>query len=159
MRYISIDVRIPAPQAVVVPRLADVLRDYEKRGGVALSHDLDVAGGAVSVPVTVETGEADRKSPAAIPLALRASHHAAWFPVFRGQVRSEDAGPLESVLRLDGACDTPLGAIGDVADATVLGHAAERSLRSFLDQLRSDVIDNVRTVELNVHARETGHFF
>lgn len=157
MPQITLDSRVPSPQAVVVPRLISVLRGYEERDDVALSHDLPIGGAAVSVPVTVETHGADILTPAAIPLAFRAMHHTAWFPSFRGEVRSEAAGPLESILRLEGAYEIPLGTIGDIADSTLLGHAAERTLRSFLERLRSDVLDEIRRVELNVHARETRH--
>jgi hypothetical protein len=153
MPQITIDTTIPSPQAVVLPRLVTVLRGYEEREDVVLSHDLRIAGAAMSVPVIVETAGADRRTPAELPLVLRGAHHASWFPTFHGQVRSEAVGPLESILRLEGTYDTPLGAIGDFADSTVLGHAAERSLRSFLDRLRSDVVDEIRRAELDVRWR------
>lgn len=154
MPHITIETTVPSPQAVVLPRVITVLRGYEGRDDVVLSHDLPVAGAAMSVPVTVETPGAERSTPAAVPLVLRAAHHASWFPTFHGHVRSEAVGPLESTLQLEGTYDTPLGAIGDFADVTVLGHAAERSLRSFLDRLRSDVIDEIRRSELSIRMRE-----
>jgi len=154
MPDITIDASLPSPQAVVAPRLATVLRGYEQRTDVALTHDLRVAGAAVTVPVTVETAAADTGTPSAIPLSMHATHRTAWFPSFRGQVRSEAVGPLESILRLVGSYETPLGAIGELADVTILGHAAERTLRSFLDRIRSDVIDEIRRSELNIRRRE-----
>jgi hypothetical protein len=154
MPDITIDTSVPSPQAVVMPRLVTVLRGYGGRTDVALTHDLHVAGATVTVPVTVETGAAEAHMPTAIPLSLRATHHTAWFPSFRGHVRSEAAGPLESILRLEGAYETPLGAIGDLADGTLLGHAAERTLRSFLDRIRSDVIDEIRRAEMDIRLRQ-----
>jgi len=139
---------------VVTPRLVTVLCGYEDRTDVALTHDLHVGGAAVTVPVTVETRGADLHTPGAIPLSLHATNHTAWFPSFRGQIRSEAVGPLESILRLAGTYQTPLGVLGELVDATVLGHAAERTLRSFLDRVRSDVIDEIRRAELSVRARE-----
>jgi hypothetical protein len=152
MPQIAIDTMLPSPQAVVLPRLITVLRGYEEREDVVLSHDLPVAGAAMSVPVIIETAGAERHTPAALPLVVRAAHRASWFPTFHGLVRSEAGGPLESILRLEGTYETPLGAIGDFADATVLGHAAERSLRSFLDRLRSDVIVEIQRAELAVRS-------
>jgi hypothetical protein len=154
MPDITIDTSVPSPQAVVAPRLATVLRGYEERTDVALTHDLHAGGAAVTVPVTIQTRCAEPGTPTAIPLLVHATHHTAWFPSFRGEVRSEAVGPLESILRLDGTYQTPLGAIGNLVDATVLGHAAERTLRSFLDRIRSDVIDEIRRAELSVRVRE-----
>jgi hypothetical protein len=79
------------------------------------------------------------------------------FPTFHGTVRSEAAGNLDSVLRLDGTYETPLGMFGHVADRTVLGHAAERSLSSFLDRLRADVIDEIQRAELSIRRSEGRH--
>jgi hypothetical protein len=154
MPDITIDTRVPGPPAVVTPRLVTVLRGYADRTDVALAHGLHVGGAAVTVPVTVKTSGADVHAPNAIPLSLHATNHTAWFPSFRGQIRSEAVGPLESILRLSGTYQTPLGVIGDFVDATLLGHAAERTLRSFLDRVRSDVIDEIRRAELNIRVRE-----
>jgi hypothetical protein len=153
MPQITIDTTVSSPQVVVLPRLVTVLRGYEEREDVVLSHDLRLAGAAMSVRVIVETAGADRRTPAALPLVLRAAHHASWFPTFHGQVCSDAVGPLESILRLDGRYEMPLAAIGEFADSTVLGHAAERSLRSFLDRLRRDVLNEIRRVELDVRSR------
>lgn len=154
MPDITIDTRVPSPPAVVTPRLVTVLRGYKDRTDVALAHGLHVGGAAVTVPITIETSDADVHTPNAIPLSLHATNHTAWFPSFRGQIRSEVVGPLESILRLTGTYQTPLGVIGDLVDATILGHAAERTLRSFLDRVRSDVIDEIRRAELNIRVRE-----
>jgi len=154
MPDITIDTSIPGPQAVVTPRLITVLRGYEGRTDVTLTHALHVGGATVAVPVTAATGGADAGTPSAIPLSMRATHHTAWFPSFRGHIRSEAVGPLDSILRLEGTYETPLGALGDLVDATLLGHAAERTLRAFLERIRSDVIDEIRRSELSIRQRE-----
>jgi hypothetical protein len=157
MPDIAIDSRVPDPQAVVVPRLLTVLSGYASRNDVVLTLEVGIAGAAMSVPVTVELGDSRTRTPAAIPLALRATHHSGLFPAFHGTVRSEDAGNLESVLRLVGTYETPLGMFGSIADRTVLGHAAERSLRSFLERLRVDVIEEIQRAELAVRRHEGRH--
>lgn len=153
MHDIAIDTTLPGPQAVVAPRLFTVLSGYAARSDFVLTLDLGVAGAAMSVPVTVEVGDSNTRTATEVPIALRASHHAGWFPRFRGAVRVEAVGPLESILRLEGTYETPLGALGDVADRTVLGHAAQRSLRSFLERLRSDVLVEIMRAELDVRRR------
>ena len=157
MPDIAIDTRLPDPQAVVAPRLLTVLNGYSSRDDVVLALDMGIAGAAMSVPVTVELHDAPTRTPSAVPIALRATHHSALFPAFRGAVRSEAAGTLESVLRLDGTYETPLGMLGSIADRTVLGHAAERSLRAFLEHLRADVIDEIQRAELSIRRSEGRH--
>ena len=157
MPVIAIDTRLPDPQAVVAPRLLTVLSGYSARHDVVLALDVGVAGAAMSVPVTVEFRDSLSRTPNAVPIALRATQHSKLFPAFEGAVRSEAAGNLESVLRLDGSYETPLGIVGSIADRTVLGHAAERSLRSFLDRLRADVIAEIQRAELSIRRSEGRH--
>jgi hypothetical protein len=154
---VTIDTRLPDPQAVVAPRLLTVLSGYSSRNDVVLTLDVGIAGAAMSVPVTVDLGDAHRRTPNAVPIAVRATHHSALFPTFHGTVRSEAAGNLDSVLRLDGTYETPLGMFGHMADRTVLGHAAERSLNSFLERLRADVIDEIQRAELSIRRSEGRH--
>ena len=157
MPVIAIDTRLPDPQAVVAPRLLTVLRGYSSRDDVVLTLDVGIAGAAMSVPVTVEIGEAQTRTPNAVQIALRATHHGGLFPAFGGTVSSDRAGTLESVLRLQGTYETPLGMLGSIADRTVLGHAAERSLRSFLERLRADVIAEIQRAELSIRRSEGRH--
>jgi hypothetical protein len=157
MPDIAIDTRLPDPQAVVAPRLLTVLGGYSSRDDVVLALDVGIAGAAMSVPVTVELRDSPTRTPNAIPIALRATHHSGLFPAFHGAVRSEGVGNLESVLRLDGTYETPLGMFGSIADRTVLGHAAERSLRSFLERLRADVIAEIQRAELSIRRSEGRH--
>ncbi len=153
MPDIIIDTPVPDPQAVVAPRLLTVLNGYASRNDVVLTLEVGIAGAAMSVPVTVELGDFRTRTPTAIPIVLRATHHSGFFPVFRGKARSEGVGPLESILRLEGRYDTPIGMVGSVVDRTVLGHAAERSLRLFLARLRSDVIEEIRRAEFAIRRR------
>ena len=157
MAVIAIDTRLPDPQAVVTPRLLTVLRGYSSRDDVVLALDVGIAGAAMSVPVTVEIGETATRTPNAVPVALRATHHSSLFPAFGGTVSSESLGTLESVLRLDGTYETPLGTLGSIANRTVLGHAAERSLRAFLEHLRADVIEEIQRAELSIRRSEGRH--
>jgi len=153
MHDIAIDTTLPTPQAVVAPRLFTVLSGYAARNDFVLTLDLGLAGAAMSVPVTVEVGDSNARTATAVPIGLRASRHAGWFPRFRGEVRDEAVGPLESILRLAGTYETPLGPLGEVADRTVLGGAAERSLRTFLERLRADVLEEIARAELDVRRR------
>ncbi|MEO7039148.1 MAG: hypothetical protein ABI186_03865 [Candidatus Elarobacter sp.] len=153
MPDIKIDTAVPSPQAVVTPRLLTVLNGYASRSDVVLALDLGLAGAAMSVPVTVDVGDYRTRTATSIPIALKASHHTGWFPIFRGAVRNDPAGPLESILWLAGTYETPLGALGDVIDRTVLSHAAQRSLRFFLERLRSDVIDEIQRAEFDIRRR------
>ena len=157
MPDIAVDTRLPDPQAVVSPRLLTVLSGYSSRNDVVLALDVGIAGAAMSVPVTVELRVSPTRTPNAIPIALRATHNSPLFPVFHGAVLCERAGNLESVLRLDGTFETPLGMLGSIADRTVLGHAAERSLRSFLERLRADVIAEIQRAELSIRRSEGRH--
>jgi hypothetical protein len=157
MPDVTFDTSVPSPQAVIAPRLLTVLGGYASRNDFVLTLDLGVAGAAISVPVIVEVGDHHTRTSTVVPIALKARQHAGWFPIFRGEVRSEAAGPLGSIVRLNGSYETPLGALGDVADRTVLAHAADSSLRAFLDRLRSDVLEEVRRAELGIRSRSGGH--
>ncbi len=150
MPHVDLCRSVPCPQAAIAPRLLTVLEGYASRNDVSLTVDLGSSGAAVSVPVDVAIAGARARTASAIPITLKAMQRSVWFPVFRGEVRTEPGGPLESSLLLDGSYDAPLGTLGDIADRTVLGHAAERSLASFLERLRNDVLVEVRRAELAI---------
>lgn len=157
MPALTVDTRVPDPQAVVAPRLLAVLRGYSSRDDVVLTLDVGVASAAMAVPVTLELRDAKSRTPSTIPIAIRATHHSELFPTFHGTVNIEGVGNLESVLRLEGTYEAPLGILGHIADRTVLGHAAARSLRSFLERLRSDVIEEIQRAELAIRRSEGRH--
>jgi len=155
MPEITIDRSVPSPQAAVAPRLRTVLDGYAAREDMVLEVEIGLAGAAMSVPVVIDLD--GPRTATAFSLTLRARQQAAWFPAFRGEVRSEPVGPLESTLRLQGTYELPLGPLGDIADRTILGHAAERSLQHFADRLRTDVVEEIRRAELSVRQREGHH--
>jgi hypothetical protein len=152
MPAITVNSTLPSPQAVVAPRLLTVLRGYAERDDYALTVDLGLAKAAMSVPVRIELS--DERAGEAVPLTLAAREHTDWFPQFRGEVRSEAQGTLSSRLRLIGEYDVPLGAVGTIVNRRVLGGAAQRSLRAFVERLRADVLDEIRRSELGIRARE-----
>jgi len=154
MPQITINSILPSPQAVVAPRLLTVLRGYAEHD-FAMTVDLGIAHAAMSVPVCLELPEGG--SATSIPLVLSARAHTDWFPAFRGEVRSEEQGPLASRLRLTGDYEVPLGALGIIANRRVLGGAAQRSLRAFVERLRTDVLDEIRRSETGVRNRERLH--
>lgn len=143
MPHVDIERALPAPQRVVTPRLRTVLVRYAERGDVSLTLDLMIAGAAIAVPIVLGL-DLDPDVPSAFGLRLRAAHHEAWFPTFRGELRNEPDDLLESRLRLDGTCEVPLGKLGERADRSLLGHAAERGLRAFVERVRTDVLDEIR---------------
>jgi hypothetical protein len=152
MSEIAINKILPSPQAVVAPRLLTVLRGYAELDDFTLTVDFRLARAAMSVPVRLALPEG--RSATAIPLALEAREHTDWFPVFRGEARSEEWGPLATRLRVVGDYEVPLGALGLIVNRRVFGGAAERSLRTFVERLRHDVLDEIRRSELDVRRRE-----
>ncbi|MBV9438849.1 MAG: hypothetical protein JOZ24_02535 [Candidatus Eremiobacteraeota bacterium] len=143
---------VPSPRAVVMPRLLTVLRGYAERPDFALTVDLGVARAAMSVPVALELPAG--RTASSVPLTLQACEHTDWFPVFTGEIQSEDRGPLASSLRLSGVYEVPLGALGTIVNRRVLRGAAERSLRAFAERLRTDVLEEIRRSELAVRQAE-----
>jgi hypothetical protein len=155
MPEITINSTLPSPQAVVAPRLLSVLRGYAEQEDFALTVDLGIAGATMSVPVRLELPEG--RSANSIPLTLAAREQTNWFPVFHGEARSEEQGPLASGLRMIGDYVVPLGALGIIVNRRVLGGAAERSLRAFVERLRNDVLDEIRRSELAILHVEGRH--
>jgi hypothetical protein len=151
MPQIRLNSRLPSPQTVVAPRLHTVLCGYAERTDFTMTVDFGIARAAMSVPVRLELPEG--RSATSIPLVLAAREHTDWFPVFRGEARSEDQGPLTSRLRLIGDYEVPLGALGTIVNRRVLGEAALRSLRAFLERLRADVLDEIRRGESDIRHR------
>jgi len=148
MPEITVNSIFSSPQAVVAPRLLSVLRRYAELKDFTLTVDLGIARAVTSVPVRLELPEG--RSAHSIPLTLAAREQTNWFPVFHGEARCEEQGPLASALRLIGDYHVPLGALGIIVNRRVLGGAAERSLRTFVERLRDDVLDEIRRSELAV---------
>jgi hypothetical protein len=148
MPQIIINSTLPSPPSLVAPRLLVVLCGYAEREDFALTVDLGIARAAMSVPVRLELPAG--RSATSIPLVLAARQHTDWFPVFRGEARSEEQGPLDSRLRLIGNYEVPLGALGTIVNRRVLGAGAQRSLRAFVERLRADVLDELRRSLLDI---------
>ena len=152
---ITLEALLSSPQAAIAPRLLTVLNGYASRQDFTLTADLAASGASLSVPVIVEVGDHRTRTATVVPFELRARRRADWFPKFLGVARIQDGGPLESVLQLAGVYEVPLGALGGVVDRVVLGGAAQRSLRVFLERLREDVLEEVRRAEFDVR-RQAG---
>lgn len=155
MPQITTACTLPAPQALAAPSLFTVLCGYAERDDFTLTVDVGAAHAAITVPVCVALREG--RSAFSIPLTLGARRNTDWFPSFRGEARSEDQGPLASRLRLIGDFEVPLGALGLIVNRRVLGSAAERSLRAFVERLRADVLDEIRRSELDIRHVESRH--
>ena len=75
-------------------------------------------------------------------LAVRSASDEGFFPTFAGTLSITPVGGT-SELWLQGAYKPPFGAIGALLDRTVLRHAAQRSLQSFLLRLANLITDPV----------------
>jgi len=96
--------------------------------------------GEVRVPVEMEVE--DRPIRWEYALAVRAASDEGFFPTFAGTLSITPVGGA-SELWLQGAYKPPFGAIGALLDRTVLRHAAQRSLQSFLLRLANFITDAV----------------
>jgi hypothetical protein len=152
MPHLTAEYPMSSPQGVVAPRLLTVLSGYAQRDDFTLTVDVGLAHAAMSAPVRIQLG--DGRSATAIPFTLGAREHTDWFPAFRGELRSDDEGPLSSRLLLIGDYEIPLGTIGTIVNRSLLGNAAERSLRAFGERFRADVLDEIRRSELDIRRHE-----
>jgi hypothetical protein len=72
-------------------------------------------------------------------IELRAVTGSAAFPVFDGTLRVEPIDAFTSRLVLAGRYSVPLGTLGTIADRTILGGAAKRSLRTLLVTMQTEI--------------------
>ncbi len=154
MPAVNLDTMVPSPQSIIGPRLHTILATYAQREDFSLSVEAGLAGTTVSVAVTINLVQPDRRTAFTIPVAIAAAHHVAWFPQFSGEVRSVARTPLDSALQLVGEYAVPLGTLGAVADRVALTRVAESSLRIFLMRVREDVLDEVQRSELSIRQRD-----
>lgn len=70
---------------------------------------------------------------------VQAKGAAAAFPVFRGTLRVEPVDTFSSRLVLAGDYSVPLGALGSLADQTLLIGAAKRSLHALLSEMQREI--------------------
>ncbi|MGC2243239.1 MAG: hypothetical protein WBA06_06390 [Candidatus Aquilonibacter sp.] len=100
--------------------------------------------GEISIPVTVDV--VDRPVRWEYAITIRATSDTAFFPRFEGTLSITPVGS-QSELWLQGSYEPPFGPIGALLDRTVLRHAAERSLRSFLQRIADDIASGERSAE------------
>jgi hypothetical protein len=122
----------PFVAPILVARLA---RIHDEPLG---SHMLSSLG--IAVRVAVEVGSAVGDPPDGAEISVQAqSGTAALFPVFEGTLRVIPVDTFSSQLVLSGTYRVPLGALGEVADRTLLAGTAKRSLQTFLGEARDEI--------------------
>jgi hypothetical protein len=96
----------------------------------------EIGGGAVTRRVDAEVGPMET-GPASlrVPLHWKASEHPKLFPVMDANLHISDVDGDHIALRVHGVYDAPLGAVGAVADALAGRRVAQKSIRSFLDEV------------------------
>ncbi len=151
MPELTVRATLPASASVVVRPFATVLHGYAERDDFRLSVALGIAGGQVTVPVCV--GLPEGTGAPSVRVLLAARRHTDWFPSFDGVLRIEAHDALTSVLSMSGTYRLPLHYLGTAVDRTVLGRAAEHSLRTFVERLREEVLMETRRSELGVRGR------
>ncbi len=102
------------------------------------SHALTSLGVTVHVAISVDATIGDPPDGAEITMRAQ-SGNAAFFPVFHGTLRVQPIDTFTSRLALAGTYRVPLGAIGVVADRTLLAGTAKRSLQAFLSDARDEI--------------------
>jgi len=106
--------------------------------------DLHLANvGNVEIPIAVTVINGKGAPPQEIEIVLEAVGDQQLFPSFRGTLTTTALAPAESSLALRGNYEVPLGAIGRGLDATVLRGVAQKSLETFLEQIRDEVVRRV----------------
>ncbi len=98
--------------------------------------------GEVKIPTEVYI--ADRAVRWEFGLSIRAASNEGIFPTFEGTLSLTPVGGKAAELWLQGSYEPPFGAIGEVLDRTVLRHAAERSLLSFMQRIVDDVVADAK---------------
>ncbi len=94
----------------------------------------------VTVQIAIIVGAIVGEPPDGAQVTLRAqSGTAAMFPVFEGTLRVVPIDTFSSRLVLAGTYRVPLGALGEVADRTLLAGTAKRSLQTFLSEARDEI--------------------
>ncbi len=105
--------------------------------------DLHVCvAGEIRVPTDVSVAE--RPVRREFGLSIRATSNQGIFPRFEGTLSLNPVGQHASELWLQGRYEPPFGLIGVALDRTVLRHAAQRSLTSFLQRIADDVIADAK---------------
>jgi hypothetical protein len=144
---IAVDVPLALAPQVACESLQRAMQTIGKSAGPRIEfslflHDLHVAiAGALNVPVTLDVISAHER--AEYTIHIHAAADEGFFPTFAGILRIVPLGHA-SVLHMEGEYEPPFGAVGALLDKTVLRHAAERSLKSFLERIASDILEATR---------------
>jgi hypothetical protein len=125
----------PYVAPILVARL-DALREKPDD-----AHSLAMLG--VSVKIAIRAGEHLGDPPDGARIDMQALDGSAVFPIFHGTLRVEPIDAFSCRLVLAGRYSVPLGAIGTVADRTVLAGAAKRSLRALLITIQAEIASSV----------------
>lgn len=154
MKGRAIELRLPLALAPMAAResLARVMRVLSNglhgMDGWSLAvhlRDLHATvAGEVRVPVEIDIDE--RAARWECGLKIRAIGSEGFFPTFTGTMSVTPVG-AHSEIWLQGTYEPPLGAIGAALDRTVLRHAAQRSLESFLTRIRTEILRDARANE------------
>jgi CBS domain-containing protein len=141
-----------APAALrrrLVTGVADMLRaamdgdegQVEPDGSLLLQLPAHVAGVDMHKQVRVRTGVAfEHGARTCIPLQWEAEPGRHAFPVFRGTIELEPMSSRMAQLTVVGAVTPPLGPVGGLAEATVLGALAERTTQDLADRLAEALV-------------------
>lgn len=136
--------------AIPYERVWEALRSGAGDILTGIEFEVDLAGVTVRKPVLVDVeGFNDAGQPfsaCTVPFIVHASDHEGWFPTLRATLvatRNADG----TGVSLEGVYHAPVGALGAMADATVLRSVAERSVGAFFDEVIERVVAACRQVE------------
>lgn len=110
-------------------------------GSLLLHLPAHVAGVDLQKQVRVRTGVAsEHGARTCIPLQWEAEPGRHAFPVFKGTLELEPMSSRMAQLTVVGAVTPPLGPVGGLAEATVLGGVAERTTQELADRLADALV-------------------
>lgn len=110
-------------------------------GSLLLHLPARVAGVDLHKQVRVRTGVAsEHGARTCIPLQWEAEPGRHAFPLFKGTIELEPMSSRMAQLTVVGAVTPPLGPVGGLAEATVLGGVAERTTQELADRLADALV-------------------
>ena len=113
--------------------------------------DLHVAiKGQIAVPIDIKTQE--RRGRWECALKISATSDEGFFPTFSGTLSISPVGN-RCGLWLMGEYLPPLGVAGELLDATVLRHSAQRSLESLLSHIAVEILEQTNRAESDYQRR------
>lgn len=113
--------------------------------------DLHIAvKGQIAIPVDLKVQEHRGRWECALEISAVADE--GFFPTFTGTISISPAGN-HCELWLMGEYRPPLGTAGALLDATMLRHAAQRSLESFLSRVATEILEQTKETEASYERR------